>query len=186
MEFAKERADAEARYPLLRQFRDKVNVAPTRVKNKGGMGEYVEADSPDNPIPGRPTITIGANSRKRGVANTIIADSVHAASEFSPDFKKLKRELVSNFSEGELALARRRYEADFQGKKSGSNFATFDNFLHTYWADGIVQHLLLPEGSEIEARKRGSPKIVPVLNAIKHLFKTGTPKGKRIGDILGE
>jgi hypothetical protein len=173
------RVEAEQRFPLIKQFRDKVNIAPTRVRNKRGLGEYVEADNPDNPMPGKPTITIGRNSDKLqgGIADTIVADMVHAAAQFSPEFKKLKREMISNFSEGELSLAKRRYEKDFKGR-SGSNFATFDNFLNTVWSDGVVQDLLLPEKSEIAAMKQHNPNAVPALNAIEQLFKTGVAPGK--------
>jgi hypothetical protein len=186
--FLEERTAAEKRFPFIRQFRDKVNIAPTKTENKGGYGEYVEADSPDNPMPGKPTITIGRNSGRLegGVADTIINDMVHAAREFSPDFKKLQKEVVNNLSGNSLALAKRRYENDFKGKFSGSNFSTFDNFLKGYWADGIVQHLLLPENSEIDQIKRSSPKAIPALNAIEELFKTGVPPGKIIGDVLDE
>ena len=176
------RLEAERRYPLIRQFRDKVNIAPTKagVRNKWVLGEYVEADGPDNPMPGKPTITIGAGSNKLqgGIADTIIADMVHAASQFSPEFRELKREVVSNFSEGALRLAKRRYEEDYKGL-SGSNFATFDSFLNTFWLDRIVQHLLLPENSEIAETMRSSPDAIPALNAIKQLFETG-------GELLNE
>ena len=161
--FLEERTAAEKRFPFIRQFRDKVNIAPTKTENKGGYGEYVEADSPDNPMPGKPTITIGRNSGR-----------------------KLQKEVVNNLSGNSLALAKRRYENDFKGKFSGSNFSTFDNFLKGYWADGIVQHLLLPENSEIDQIKRSSPKAIPALNAIEELFKTGVPPGKIIGDVLDE
>ena len=176
------RLEAERRFPLIKQFRDKVNIAPTiaGVRNKGGMGEYVEAGGSDNPMPGKPTITFGPNFGKLrgGLADIIIADMVHAAHDLSPEFKELKREMVSNFSEGELSLASRRYDKDYKGR-SGSNFATFDNFLNTFWSDMIVQHLLLPENSEIAKIMRTSPNAVPALNAIKQLFETG-------GELLNE
>ena len=139
-------------------------------------------------MPGKPTITIGVNSHKLsgGVTDTIINDMVHAAGQLSPDYRKLRKEVVSNLSEDALSLAKRRYQKDFKGKFSGSNFSTFDNFLNRYWADGIVQHLLLPENSEINQTMQSSPKAVPALNAIKRLFETGVAPGKRIGDVLNE
>jgi len=168
------RLEAEQRFPFIKEFRDMVNIAPAIVRNKGGFGEYVEADAPNNPMPGKPTITIGANSYKSpsGIANTIIADMVHAAAKLSPELKKLKKEMVRNFSKDELSLAKRRYEEDFKGL-SGSDFATFGSFLNTFWSDRIVQHLLLPENSEIAETMRSSPNAIPPLNAIKQLFETG-------------
>ena len=115
--FQSERAAAEKRFPFIARFRDKVNIAPTKTANKGGQGEFVEADSPDNPMPGKPTITIGVNSHKLsgGVTDTIINDMVHAAGQLSPDYRKLRKEVVSNLSEDALSLAKRRYQKDFKG-----------------------------------------------------------------------
>ena len=120
------------------------------------------------------------DQRRITAARLKITDMVHAASRFSPEFKKLKREMVSNFSEDELSLARRRYEEDLKGL-SGSDFATFGSFLNTFWSDRIVQHLLLPENSEIAETMRSSPNAIPALNAIKQLFETGIVPGKKKG-----
>jgi len=185
-EFLKERQRAESRFPFIRQFRDKVQIAPSKVRNKGGLGEFVEPNHPSNPLPGKYTITIGENSKglRGGVSDTIIADMVHAAAEFSPDFKKLKKEMVSNFGEKELSLAKRIFDREAPNQ-SGTNFSSFKNFVDGPYSDGIVQHLLLPQNSEIEEFKRASPKALPSLNAIEHLFKTGVPKGK-LGELMNE
>ena len=185
-DFLEARQRAESRSPLIKQFRGKVQIAPSKVRNKGGLGEFVEPDHPSNPLPGKYTITIGENSKglKGGVSDTIIADMVHAAGEFSPDFKRLKKEMVSNFGEKEISLAKRIYDREAPNQ-TGTNFSSFKNFLNGPYSDGIVQHLLLPENSEIEGFKQASPKAIPSLNAIEHLFKTGTPKGK-LGELMNE
>ena len=170
--FEAEREEAERRFPFLKSLRQ-VQIAPAIVQNKGGLGEFVEPDSPDNPLPGGFTITIGEQSEnlQGGVADTIIADMVHAAGVFSPEFQSLKKRLLDSLSQQELALAQRRYEQDFKGKFTGSNFATFENFLEGFWVEGMVQHLLLPENSEIESIRRMNPDAVPVLQEIEALFK---------------
>jgi hypothetical protein len=171
-EIDKARLEAEERFPFIKQF-SQVQVAPSTVQNKGGLGEFVEPDSPDNPLPGQFTITIGEGSRglQGGVADTVVADMVHAAAEFSPEFQSLKKKLVKSFSKSELELARRRYNDDFKGKFTGSNFSTFENFLESFWTEGMVQHLLLPENSEIGSIQKNNPKAVPILNDIEALFK---------------
>ena len=167
------RAEAEKRYPFIKQFSN-VQIAPSKVKNKGGMGEFVHPDDPTNPVPGSFTITIGEESKnlQGGVADTIIADMVHAAGQFSPEFKALKKELVANLSDEGIALAKRRYENDFKGKFSGSNFSSFENFLNNFWVEGIVQHLLLPENSEINKIREANPRAVKTLDRIKALFES--------------
>ncbi len=166
------RQEAEERFPFIKQF-SQVQIAPSTVQNKGGLGEFVEPDSPDNPLPGQFTITIGEGSRdlQGGIADTVVADMVHAAAEFSPEFQSLKKKLVKSFSKSELEFARRRYNEDFKGKFTGSNFATFENFLKGFWTEGMVQDLLLPENSEIESIRKNNPKAVPILNDIEVLFK---------------
>lgn len=171
-EFSAARQNAERRFPFLKRFKD-VKVSRAVAKNKGGMGEFEEPDSPNNPNPGSFTITIGENSAnlQGGAADTIIADMVHAAGRFSPEFKALKKKLRASLSPAEVALARRRYENDFKGKFSGSTFATFENFMNDFWLEGTVQHLLLPENSEIGSFRQHNPKALPVLNEIEQLFK---------------
>jgi len=169
--FQDARMKAEERFPFIKRFRD-IKIGEAKVQNKGGMGEFVEPDNPDNPFPGHFSITIGnkSESLQGGIADTVIADMIHAAAIFDPDFRQLKQELKSQLSPGELRLAKRRYEQDFKGKFSGSNFASFGNFIDSYWLDGMVQHLLLPENSEIEQIKRGNPDAVPILDKIEKLF----------------
>ena len=149
-------------------------MAPSIVENKGRLGEFVEPDSPDNPLPGQFTITVDEGSRdlQGGIADTIVADMVHAAADLSPEFQDLKQKLVDSFSKEEIAFAKRRYEEDFEGKFTGKNFETFDNFLNSFWVEGVVQHLLLPEKSEIGEFKKANPKSVEVLNKITKLFKS--------------
>ena len=170
--FGAERLEAERRFPFIKKFRN-VAIAPARVENKGGMGEFVEPDHPTNPNPGQFTITIGKNSKnlQGGVADTIIADMIHAAAQFSPEFQQLKKELMGKLGKGEIALARRHYDKAVERGETGSNFATFDNYLNRNWVDGIVQHLLLPENSEIKQIRRASPDAVSVLDKIEKLFR---------------
>jgi len=172
------RQKAEERYPFLKKF-SQVRVADAIVDNKGGLGELEDPDSPNNPNRGEVTITIGEKSKdlQGGVADTIIADMVHVAAQLSPEFQTLVTDVVKNMGPSEVALAKRRYEADFKGKFTGTRFATFDNFLKTFWAEGIVQDLLLPENSEIENFKRGSPDAVPALDKIKTLFESEPTSG---------
>lgn len=176
--FAEARSEAEERYPFLKQFSE-VQIAATQVENKGGFGEFVGPDDPTNPLPGAFTITVGESSAglQGGVADTIIADMVHAAGELSPEFNALRDKLVSSFSKEEIALARKRYEEDFKGKFSGTTFETFENFLRVFWAEGMVQHLLLPENSEIEQIREANPKAGPILDEIEALFKSDAGGG---------
>ena len=170
--FGGARLAAEKRYPYLKKFRD-VPIARSLIPHKGGWGEFMEPDSPSNPLPGNWTISVdrSAADRPGGVENVIVADMVHAASTLDPEFQGLKRELRENLSPMEVEFARKRYETQFKGQQSGSNFATFDNFMDTYWTDGMVQHLLLPEGSEIDEIMKGSPDAAPTFGKIKALFE---------------
>ena len=179
-DLTKARIEAENRYPYLKKFSN-VAISPSKVKNKGGLGEFVYPDDPTNPNPGKYTITIGENSKglQGGVADTIIADMVHAASDMDPQFQTLKRELKNSLSEAELALARRRYDNDYKGKYSGANFENFDNFLEKFWLDGAIQHLLLPQNSEIDDFKKYNPNSVKVLDRIEQLFKTDTTQMRK-------
>ncbi len=183
LELGAARQDAETRFPFIRRFSD-VKIAPTMVRNKGGMGEFVEPGNPANPRPGNFTITIGENSRnlQGGIADTIVADMVHAAGQFDPEFKKLKIELIQNLSQREIAFARKLYEEGRVNprtgetepplkEKSGSNFATFENYLNSFVAEGMVQHLLIPENSEIEDIRRTSPGANETFNKIQRLFE---------------
>lgn len=171
-ELSAARRNAEERFPFIKTFSD-VQIAPSTVQNKGGMGEFVEPDDPSNPLPGKFTITIGEKSHtlQGGIADTIVADMVHAAGQFSPEFKSLKGKLIKSLSQKELSLARRRYKEDFKGKFTGANFATFDNFLRWFWVEGMVQHLLLPENSEIDSIREENPNAIPVLEEIEALFR---------------
>lgn len=171
-EFYKERLEAESRYPFLKNFRD-VPIGRAKEESKGGLGEFVEPNHPSNPFPGKYAITIGKNSKnlKGGVADTIIADMVHAASTLNPKFRGLKSKMVQNLSEEEKSFAKRKYETEFKGKFTGSNFSNFDNFMNNYWSDGIIQHLLLPEKSEINQIKQISPNAAPYLDQIQKLFR---------------
>src|SRR3990167_4295623 len=87
-DLSKARSEAERRFPYIKRFRN-VRISPSIVKNKGGMGEFVFPDDPTNPNPGEFTITIGDKSRdlRGGIADTIIADMVHAASIKDKDFR---------------------------------------------------------------------------------------------------
>jgi len=178
IEMMRARREAEKRYPFIKKF-GHVRIAPAIVDNKGGLGEFEQPDSPNNPFPGDFTITIGKNSRNLsgGIADTVVADMVHAASDLSPEFQALKKELLESLSDKEIEFAKKQYEKSYQGKFSGSNFASFDSFLDKYWLDGLVQHLLLPEGpegpSEIDQIRAANPDAGPVLDKIEHLFKTG-------------
>ena len=169
------RLEAERRYPFLKRFNN-VKIGPAIGDNKGGLGEFHLPGEMGNPV-NAPFISIGPNSQNLpgGVADTIVADMVHAAGQFSPEFKKLKKSLRENLSEAELSLARRRYEDDFKGKFTGSNFSTFENFLDSYWLEGVVQDLLIPEGpkgpSEIDGFRNANPKAKEVLDKILGLFK---------------
>jgi hypothetical protein len=171
------RAEAEKRYPFLAKFRNRVGVAYSKAENKGGLGEFVGPADPGNPNPGKHTITVGAKSKdlQGGIADTIIADSVHAAADLDPEFMGMKKGLIESLSEKELDFARKKYESEYKGKFTGSNFETFDSFLRTFWADGIVQHLLLPENSEIDQIRKANPKAGRHLDAIKALFE-GRPR----------
>jgi hypothetical protein len=172
--YAMARQEAEKRYPFLSQFRDvKIKDAPAGSDNKGGLGEYHSAGDDGNPYDGTAVISIGSRSKELqgGVPDSIIADMVHVASDRSPVFQALKTELRGKLSPEELALAKRRYEADYRGKFSGSNFSTFENFLMNFWLDGTVQDLLLPENSEIEQFKSANPEARATLKKIKALFE---------------
>ena len=184
-DFAAERLEAERQYPFIENFRN-VQIAPSKVVNKGGGGEFEEADSLNNPRPGAPTITIGQQSvdLPGGVVGSIISDMVHAAlrstSDVSSKFRSLTKELVGSLSTGELAFAKKKYEADFRGKQSGSNFATFENFINTFWVEGMIQKSLVPHpGGELDDIKRGSPRSVPVFEKINKLFKERLPGVKK-------
>lgn len=168
------RAEAEKRFPFIQQFSD-VRILPAQTENKGGLGEFIAADEPSNPFPGQDVITVGPNSEKLqgGIADTIVADMVHVAANRSPKFQKLMKQLRQNLSKEELALARRRYENEFKGKFTGSNFETFENFLNTFWLEGAIQHLLLPENSEIEEFRSANPKAQSILDEIETLFTVG-------------
>jgi len=175
-DFPAARAEAESRFPFIKKFRN-VHIGTATGENKRGLGEFHFADDPTNPFPGQFAISVGSESKNLpgGVSDTIIADMVHAASALSPEFQGLKRELIGNFSDKELNLARGRFIDDFQGITPGSNFEDFDSFINTYWSDGIIQDLLLPKGpkgpSEIEWFKRTNPKAIPTLNKIEKMFK---------------
>lgn len=171
------RAAAEAKYPFLKQFQN-VIVQRAQGDTRRGLGEYYAADEPDNPNPGTPTIIVGPKSKDHpgGETAIIIADLIHAATDSSPEVQALKRELVSNFSDAELRLARRRYENDFKGKFTGSNFATFDNFLNRYWADGVLQQLLLEEDHLGEFRKY-NPAAHETLDKIQGFFSASAQGG---------
>lgn len=172
--FYEDRMAAEAEYPYLKKFRN-VKIAPASTGNKRGLGEWETPDSPNNPNPGSYTITIGKNVKGQpgGVKKTIIDDMVHAASDLDPEMRQLKSELIDNLSAGELRFAKKKYEQNFAGKYSGSNFESFDSFLKTYWSDGIIQHLLNKENSEIDQIRKGNPKANPVLDRILQKFKSG-------------
>lgn len=154
-----------------------MKIAPSKVKNKGGFGEFVYPDDPTNPNPGSYTITIGEKSKDLpgGVADTILHDSVHAASALDPEFQGLKRELSDSFDPSYKAWVKGIYEERYKGKYSGSNFANFDNFFNGYWLDGMVQNLLAPivDDGEIEEVRSNNPKASAVLDKIERLFKGG-------------
>jgi hypothetical protein len=172
--YAAARQDAMRRYPFIGQFGDvQIVDVPAGSDNKGGMGEYYSGRESEGPYAGRPTISIGSKSKdlQGGAADSIIADMVHVAAERSPEFQALKNELRANLSPAELTLAKRRYENDYKGKFSGSNFDTFENFVNGFWLDGTVQHLLLPENSEIEGFRGANPDAGPTLDKIKALFE---------------
>jgi hypothetical protein len=171
MDYNKARMEAEAQYPFLSKFRN-VRVVPARGDNLRGLGEYFHPKEPSNPNPGEFTISIGSKSKDQpgGVASTIIADMVHAAGDLSPEFRKLKSELIQNLSAGEINFARKKFE-EKRLKHSGENFSNFEKFMENYWSDGIIQHLLIPHNSEIDEIKRGSPGAVETLNKIKALFE---------------
>lgn len=173
------RSEAEVKYPFLRQFRN-VIVQRAEGDTRRGLGEYYAADEPDNPNPGTPTIIVGPKSKDHpgGETAIIIADLIHAATDSSPEVQALKKELVSSFSDAELRLARRRYENDFKGKFTGSNFATFENFLNEYWADGVIQQLLLGEDHLEEFRKH-NPDARNTLAEIEGVFQS-TPPGPTV------
>jgi len=175
-EFQSARSEAESRMPFLKSLRN-VKIGDTVVPLKGGKGEFFGEGEAGNPFPGFPSIAIGKDVRGQegGMVRTIINDMVHAAAMFSPEFKALKVELRDSLSPGEIDFAKKRYESEYKGKATGSNFATFDNFLDTFWIDGMVQHLLDPVNSEIDQIKGGNPRAVPVLEKIKELF-LGEPK----------
>lgn len=171
MDYSKARMDAEAMYPLLSKFRN-VRVVPAKGDNLRGLGEYFNPHEPSNPNPGEYTISIGSKSKDQpgGVASTIIADMVHAAGDLSPEFRKLKSELIQNLSAGEVNFAKRKFE-EKRLQHSGSNFSDFDKFMQNYWSDGIVQHLLIPHNSEIDQIRKGNPKAGKTLDRIKALFE---------------
>ena len=171
-ELIKARIQAEQRFPYLKKFK-KVKIAPAIVKNKGGLGEFEFPDSPNNPRPGNFTIAIGEQSKKLpgGIADTIIADMVHAASETDPRFKQLKQNLQKNLPEDYVEFARNRYERDYKGKFSGSNFANFENFFSRFWLDGLVQNLLLGPTDDAEALLKRGGKPAESLVEIQNLFK---------------
>ena len=188
LELGAARQEAERRFPYIKRFgldsENPVEIAFTKVPNKGGMGELVEPRNPANPRPGRDTITIGENSKKLqgGIADSIAADMVHVAGRRDKQFQELKIKLAQKMSPAAIALARRRYEEETihpeTGERlppykefSGSGFATFEKFLNSFWIEGTVQHLLFPENSEIEGIRRMSPDANATLDEIKQLFE---------------
>lgn len=171
------RQAAEAKYPFLKQFQN-VIVQRADGDTRRGLGEFYAADEPENPNPGTPTIIVGPKSKDHpgGESAIIIADLIHAATDSSPEVQALKKELVSNFSEAELRLAKRRYEEDFKGKFTGSNFSTFDNFLNRYWADGVLQMLLLEE-EDLAGFQQHNPAAHETLKKIQRFFGTEAQVG---------
>lgn len=171
MDYNKARMEAEAQYPFLSKFKD-VRIVPAKGDNLRGLGEYFHPQEPANPNPGEFTISIGSKSKDQpgGVAATIIADMVHAAGDLSPEFRKLKSELIQNLSSKEIQFAKRKFE-EKRLQHSGSNFSDFDKFMQNYWSDGIVQHLLIPHNSEIDDIRRGNPAARETLDKIKALFE---------------
>lgn len=174
------RTEAIATYPFLKKFGE-VMISPAITDNKDGRGEMVGPDDPNNPNPGKFTITLGKNVAdfQSGIVSTIMNDMVHAAADLDPEVKALYAELVDNLSEGEINFARKKYEENFEGVESGTNFATFENFLSTYWVEGLVQHLLVPDGSEIEQIMRANPDAIETLNKIKAKFESEPEEVKK-------
>ena len=169
-ELSRARQGAEQQYPFLEAFKN-VKLDYPIVPQKGGMGEFYMPGEPGSPNPFEPTIAVGPASKnlQGGMSDTVTADMVHASFQFSPELRTLKEELVKNLSPRELDFAKRIYEAEYKNI-SGTNFATFDNFLRSFWVEGMVQHLLIPENSEIEDIKRNNPNAIPILNKIKSMF----------------
>jgi len=188
-ELSQARSEAEERFPFLKNFQD-LDFKNTHVPQKGGRGEFLAAEEggppgQPNPFVGRDTIVVGQFSRGRGsggvglqgggLADSFIGDSVHFAAIRSPEFQSLLKEMVENFSESEIRLARRRYGEILNQNprlQQSPNFATFENFLSGFWAEGTVQHLLIPFGSEIDRIKGRNPSALKTFDKIETLFKS--------------
>jgi len=144
-------AHIQKRFPRLQKFVKDNDIQITRGEGDSFAEVFFagEGESPDpskNIIEVRDTGDFTPDAVATGDALHFLGGTNPATSKpFDKEFFQLKQRFLKRMSPEETQFAKRRFDAARQRGATGTNFATFENYMQTTYGDGLIRSAIMPE-----------------------------------------